>query len=149
MFWEAHWRLQCPGQLGDYRLTVLGWGSFHWQHQHPLRPEKQPELPHRGVSRLSSCALSVSMSFVCQAVEGPSHLMLCFIFQPKERGSTRVHALNNVNRVLQVLHQNNVSWSGDLGALGCHWDYSLLKPATCSVHGHQLIYGNIFSYEKF
>ncbi|XP_010192056.1 PREDICTED: utrophin-like, partial [Mesitornis unicolor] len=27
---------------------------------------------------------------------------------PKERGSTRVHALNNVNRVLQVLHQNNV-----------------------------------------
>lgn len=28
--------------------------------------------------------------------------------QPKERGSTRVHALNNVNRVLQVLHQNNV-----------------------------------------
>ncbi|XP_037397389.1 utrophin isoform X2 [Pygocentrus nattereri] len=26
----------------------------------------------------------------------------------KERGSTRVHALNNVNRVLQVLHQNNV-----------------------------------------
>lgn len=32
-----------------------------------------------------------------------------FYFQPKERGSTRVHALNNVNRVLQVLHQNNVS----------------------------------------
>lgn len=32
-----------------------------------------------------------------------------FHFQPKERGSTRVHALNNVNRVLQVLHQNNVS----------------------------------------
>lgn len=32
-----------------------------------------------------------------------------FVFQPKERGSTRVHALNNVNRVLQVLHQNNVS----------------------------------------
>ncbi|XP_053146646.1 utrophin isoform X4 [Hemicordylus capensis] len=27
---------------------------------------------------------------------------------PKERGSTRVHALNNVNKVLQVLHQNNV-----------------------------------------
>ncbi|KAM4772680.1 utrophin isoform 1-T1 [Rhinophrynus dorsalis] len=27
---------------------------------------------------------------------------------PKERGSTRVHALNNVNRVLQILHQNNV-----------------------------------------
>ncbi|KAF3831982.1 hypothetical protein GH733_000794, partial [Mirounga leonina] len=27
---------------------------------------------------------------------------------PKERGSTRVHALNNVNRVLQVLHQDNV-----------------------------------------
>ncbi|XP_037700767.1 utrophin isoform X4 [Choloepus didactylus] len=27
---------------------------------------------------------------------------------PKERGSTRVHALNNVNHVLQVLHQNNV-----------------------------------------
>ncbi|XP_076128623.1 utrophin isoform X2 [Alosa pseudoharengus] len=26
----------------------------------------------------------------------------------KERGSTRVHALNNINRVLQVLHQNNV-----------------------------------------
>nr|XP_046228897.1 dystrophin isoform X2 [Scatophagus argus] len=26
----------------------------------------------------------------------------------KERGSTRVHALNNVNRVLQVLHQSNV-----------------------------------------
>ncbi|XP_035377237.1 utrophin-like isoform X3 [Electrophorus electricus] len=26
----------------------------------------------------------------------------------KERGSTRVHALNNVNRVLQVLQQNNV-----------------------------------------
>ncbi|XP_035276172.1 LOW QUALITY PROTEIN: dystrophin [Anguilla anguilla] len=26
----------------------------------------------------------------------------------KERGSTRVHALNNVNRVLQVLHQNSV-----------------------------------------
>uniref|UniRef100_A0A4W3HNV9 Utrophin n=1 Tax=Callorhinchus milii TaxID=7868 RepID=A0A4W3HNV9_CALMI len=26
----------------------------------------------------------------------------------KERGTTRVHALNNVNRVLQVLHQNNV-----------------------------------------
>uniref|UniRef100_A0A4W5P6K1 Utrophin n=1 Tax=Hucho hucho TaxID=62062 RepID=A0A4W5P6K1_9TELE len=25
-----------------------------------------------------------------------------------ERGSTRVHALNNVNKVLQVLHQNNV-----------------------------------------
>lgn len=30
-------------------------------------------------------------------------------FQTKERGSTRVHALNNVNKVLQVLHQNNVS----------------------------------------
>lgn len=29
--------------------------------------------------------------------------------QTKERGSTRVHALNNVNKVLQVLHQNNVS----------------------------------------
>ncbi|KAG9484132.1 hypothetical protein GDO78_009832 [Eleutherodactylus coqui] len=29
-------------------------------------------------------------------------------FGPKERGSTRVHALNNVNRVLQILHQNNV-----------------------------------------
>ncbi|XP_071996962.1 utrophin isoform X3 [Engystomops pustulosus] len=27
---------------------------------------------------------------------------------PKERGSTRVHSLNNVNRVLQILHQNNV-----------------------------------------
>ncbi|XP_063774009.1 utrophin isoform X3 [Pseudophryne corroboree] len=27
---------------------------------------------------------------------------------PKERGSTRVHALHNVNRVLQILHQNNV-----------------------------------------
>ncbi|OCT77874.1 hypothetical protein XELAEV_18028970mg [Xenopus laevis] len=27
---------------------------------------------------------------------------------PKERGSTRVHALNNVNRVLQILHQNSV-----------------------------------------
>ncbi|KAG8444197.1 hypothetical protein GDO86_009399 [Hymenochirus boettgeri] len=27
---------------------------------------------------------------------------------PKERGSTRVHALNNVNRVLQILHQSNV-----------------------------------------
>ncbi|XP_072851849.2 utrophin isoform X2 [Pogona vitticeps] len=27
---------------------------------------------------------------------------------PKERGSTRVHALNNVNKVLQVLHQKNV-----------------------------------------
>ncbi|RXM34129.1 Utrophin [Acipenser ruthenus] len=26
----------------------------------------------------------------------------------KERGSSRVHALNNVNKVLQVLHQNNV-----------------------------------------
>ncbi|XP_069014301.1 utrophin isoform X1 [Embiotoca jacksoni] len=26
----------------------------------------------------------------------------------KERGSTRVHSLNNVNKVLQVLHQNNV-----------------------------------------
>uniref|UniRef100_A0AAZ3PVD8 Utrophin n=1 Tax=Oncorhynchus tshawytscha TaxID=74940 RepID=A0AAZ3PVD8_ONCTS len=26
----------------------------------------------------------------------------------KERGSTRVHALNNVNKVLHVLHQNNV-----------------------------------------
>ncbi|XP_029281706.1 LOW QUALITY PROTEIN: utrophin [Cottoperca gobio] len=26
----------------------------------------------------------------------------------KERGSTRVHALNNINKVLQVLHQNNV-----------------------------------------
>ncbi|KAK7907774.1 hypothetical protein WMY93_016386 [Mugilogobius chulae] len=26
----------------------------------------------------------------------------------KEKGSTRVHALNNVNKVLQVLHQNNV-----------------------------------------
>ncbi|XP_039603451.1 utrophin isoform X2 [Polypterus senegalus] len=26
----------------------------------------------------------------------------------KERGSTRVHALNNINRVLQVLNQNNV-----------------------------------------
>ncbi|XP_032398145.1 dystrophin isoform X3 [Etheostoma spectabile] len=26
----------------------------------------------------------------------------------KERGSTRVHALNNVNKVLQVLHQSNV-----------------------------------------
>uniref|UniRef100_A0AAV2KF29 Calponin-homology (CH) domain-containing protein n=1 Tax=Knipowitschia caucasica TaxID=637954 RepID=A0AAV2KF29_KNICA len=26
----------------------------------------------------------------------------------KEKGSTRVHALNNVNKALQVLHQNNV-----------------------------------------
>uniref|UniRef100_A0A3Q2YEX8 Calponin-homology (CH) domain-containing protein n=1 Tax=Hippocampus comes TaxID=109280 RepID=A0A3Q2YEX8_HIPCM len=30
------------------------------------------------------------------------------VIQTKERGSTRVHALNNVNKVLQVLHQNNV-----------------------------------------
>uniref|UniRef100_A0A3P9N7Y9 Calponin-homology (CH) domain-containing protein n=1 Tax=Poecilia reticulata TaxID=8081 RepID=A0A3P9N7Y9_POERE len=30
------------------------------------------------------------------------------IFVTKERGSTRVHSLNNVNKVLQVLHQNNV-----------------------------------------
>uniref|UniRef100_A0A8D2JK05 Utrophin n=1 Tax=Varanus komodoensis TaxID=61221 RepID=A0A8D2JK05_VARKO len=30
------------------------------------------------------------------------------LFKLKERGSTRVHALNNVNKVLQVLHQNNV-----------------------------------------
>lgn len=29
--------------------------------------------------------------------------------QTKERGSTRVHSLNNVNKALQVLHQNNVS----------------------------------------
>ncbi|XP_023808856.1 utrophin isoform X3 [Oryzias latipes] len=28
--------------------------------------------------------------------------------QTKERGATRVHALNNVNKVLQVLHQNHV-----------------------------------------
>lgn len=31
------------------------------------------------------------------------------LFQTKERGSTRVHSLNNVNRVLQVLNQNSVS----------------------------------------
>uniref|UniRef100_A0A8D2JIH5 Utrophin n=1 Tax=Varanus komodoensis TaxID=61221 RepID=A0A8D2JIH5_VARKO len=31
-----------------------------------------------------------------------------FLHCLKERGSTRVHALNNVNKVLQVLHQNNV-----------------------------------------
>uniref|UniRef100_A0A8B9IP64 Utrophin n=1 Tax=Anser cygnoides TaxID=8845 RepID=A0A8B9IP64_ANSCY len=37
-----------------------------------------------------------------------SQCIVHFYFQPKERGSTRVHALNNVNRVLQVLHQNNV-----------------------------------------
>ncbi|XP_076774373.1 dystrophin-like [Arvicanthis niloticus] len=31
---------------------------------------------------------------------------------PKEKGSTRVHALNNVNKALRVLQKNNVS--GDL-----------------------------------
>lgn len=37
-------------------------------------------------------------------------VLSCFCApQTKERGSTRVHALNNVNKVLQVLHQNNVS----------------------------------------
>lgn len=36
-------------------------------------------------------------------------LWLFSLPQTKERGSTRVHALNNVNKVLQVLHQNNVS----------------------------------------
>uniref|UniRef100_A0A673A7P6 Utrophin n=1 Tax=Sphaeramia orbicularis TaxID=375764 RepID=A0A673A7P6_9TELE len=36
------------------------------------------------------------------------HYVLFPVPQTKERGSTRVHALNNVNKVLQVLHQNNV-----------------------------------------
>lgn len=146
---EAHWRLQCPGKLGNHRLTVLEWGSFHRQHQPPCGLRSSQSSSTEGSPLLSCCALSVSMSFFGQAVEGLSHLMLCFVFQPKERGSTRVHALNNVNRVLQVLHQNNVSWSGDLGALGCHRDYSLLKLATCSVHGYQLIYGNIFLMRSF
>ncbi|KAK2114445.1 hypothetical protein P7K49_008711, partial [Saguinus oedipus] len=44
------------------------------------------------------------------ALRGSEHTELLFYVppNPKERGSTRVHALNNVNRVLQVLHQNNV-----------------------------------------
>lgn len=40
------------------------------------------------------------------------NVLICAVFpvpQTKERGFTRVHALNNVNKVLQVLHQNNVS----------------------------------------
>lgn len=38
--------------------------------------------------------------------------IVSFCLQPKEKGSTRVHALNNVNKALQVLQKNNVS--GDL-----------------------------------
>lgn len=118
-------------------------GEFSPSAPVPMWPDKQPELH---AELLCSALLSVVLG---QAAEGPSHLMLCFVFQPKERGSTRVHALNNVNRVLQVLHQNNVSRSGDLGPLGCHRDYLLLKPATCSVHGPQLLYGNVFLMRTF
>lgn len=53
-----------------------------------------------------NCFIS-SRLFVCWAVN-----IVSFCFQPKEKGSTRVHALNNVNKALQVLQKNNVS--GDL-----------------------------------
>ncbi|KAK1803494.1 hypothetical protein P4O66_020924 [Electrophorus voltai] len=39
----------------------------------------------------------------------------------KERGSTRVHALNNVNRVLQVLQQNNLFLGLNTDAIPCQW----------------------------
>uniref|UniRef100_A0A8C2DAB3 Dystrophin n=1 Tax=Cyprinus carpio TaxID=7962 RepID=A0A8C2DAB3_CYPCA len=38
----------------------------------------------------------------------------------KERGSTRVHSLNNVNRVLQVLHQNSLTL-GLIWSIILHW----------------------------
>ena len=38
-----------------------------------------------------------------------SHRGMCLFHQVKEKGFTRVHSLNNVNRALQILQKNNVS----------------------------------------
>ncbi len=54
-----------------------------------------------------SNALALFVLYICER-----DCTLSFsVSQTKERGSTRVHSLNNVNRVLQVLHQNSVSLS--------------------------------------
>ena len=53
----------------------------------------------------------------------PAVNIVSFCLQPKEKGSTRVHALNNVNKALQVLQKNNVS--GDPDRVRTPWDSSL------------------------
>lgn len=86
----------------------------------------------------------ISVSNVRNVERVSVSFVLCFVFQPKERGSTRVHALNNVNRVLQVLHQSNVSLYRDSGFFGAIKVICIVKSATCSVHRRQMTFGNIF-----
>lgn len=106
------------------------------------------------VSEFASCGsqtgdmdpvLLFCLHFLCQTLSAYERMwhLTCFsvlFFQPKERGSTRVHALNNVNRVLQVLHQNNVSniWGSLL--LGVVFT---VKPAGCSNRRQEPIPGNV------
>lgn len=61
--------------------------------------------------------------------------------QSKERGSTRVHSLNNVNKVLQVLHQNNVSTSCLVAKLLCicHFLPRAVKEESVSFQPHKII----------
>lgn len=61
--------------------------------------------------------------------------------QTKERGSTRVHALNNVNKVLQVLHQNNVSSFFGQAAMD---HFKSWLTTTLNVNSLQYIYIYIF-----
>lgn len=69
-------------------------------------------MPHGLCSFKVKCInsfFSGRFSFSCWAVS-----VVSFCFQPKEKGSTRVHALNNVNKALQVLQKNNVSGALDM-----------------------------------
>lgn len=63
-------------------------------------------MPHGLCSFKVKC---INSFFSCWAVS-----VVSFCFQPKEKGSTRVHALNNVNKALQVLQKNNVSGALDM-----------------------------------
>lgn len=105
---------------------------FQWAHRLVsqyliLLVNLHPVVP-RLVTWILSCrsACMFVSDFVSIWEDVASYLLFCFIFQPKERGSTRVHALNNVNRVLQVLHQNNVSNICGSLLLGVYLLWSLL-----------------------
>lgn len=137
-------RFQHSGRPGNYHLKMLFDGKFAFcQHEPPWWPEQAARAP--GTERLCALWSYVSVQHLSATWRSCwSHLILYFVFQPKERGSTRVHALNNVNRVLQVLHQNSVSLQYDFWGSLVPSGLFIAKPATCSVHWHQLILGSIF-----
>lgn len=53
---------------------------------------------------------SFAMNHICTVCIVCVQFMYMLYLQVKERGFTRVHSLNNVNRVLEILQKNNVSY---------------------------------------